>query len=200
MNKRETSYGQTRLSLVDKLGVGLSYLAIKKHLPQSFNNILDIGCGFNASLLLKVGREKYKYGIDFKVQTKLNNASTTLIEGDGLTKLKELATTFDVIMLISTLEHIANPAELLNECFHHLNPAGRLLINVPTWIGKPFLEFSAFQAGFSPLIEMNDHKMYYDKRDLWPLLVKAGFLPQYIKLQYHKCRLNLFATAIRVTK
>ena len=41
---------------------------------------------------------------------------------------------------------------------------------------------------------MEDHKMYFDKRDLWPLLVKAGFLPSRIKaLRYHKFGLNLFS-------
>jgi len=48
---------------------------------------------------------------------------------------------------------------------------------------------------FAPKEEMDDHKMYYDKRDLWPVLVKAGFLPSNLKLRYHKFRLNLFASA-----
>jgi hypothetical protein len=42
---------------------------------------------------------------------------------------------------------------------------------------------------------MDEHKMYYDKRDLWPLLVKAGFLPSKISMRYHKFGLNLFAVA-----
>ena len=42
---------------------------------------------------------------------------------------------------------------------------------------------------------MDDHKMYYDKRDLWPLLVRAGFKPSAIRLSYHKFGLNLFAAA-----
>ena len=61
--------------------------------------------------------------------------------------------------------------------------------------GKTFLEFSAFRLGLSPKSEMDDHKMYYDKRDLWPLLVKAGFLPSAIETRYHKFGLNLFAVA-----
>jgi hypothetical protein len=35
--------------------------------------------------------------------------------------------------------------------------------------------------------------MYYNRRDLWPLLVRAGFKPSRIKLKYHKFGLNLFA-------
>jgi hypothetical protein len=70
-------------------------------------------------------------------------------------------------------------------------------VNVPTWRGKYFLELTAFRLGLSPngKIEMDDHKMYYDKRDLWSLLVKAGFAPGRIHLHYHKFGLNLFAVA-----
>jgi len=72
-----------------------------------------------------------------------------------------------------------------------------LLINVPTWRGKFFLEFSAFRLALSPKVEMDDHKMYYDKRDLWPLLVRVGFRPSRIALNYHKFGLNLFAAAVK---
>ena len=44
-------------------------------------------------------------------------------------------------------------------------------------------------------VEIDDHKMYYDKRALWPILVRAGFKPSQIRLQYHKFGLNLFAAA-----
>ena len=36
--------------------------------------------------------------------------------------------------------------------------------------------------------------MYYDKRDLWPMLVRAGFRPSQIRLRYHKFGLNLFCS------
>ena len=37
--------------------------------------------------------------------------------------------------------------------------------------------------------------MYYGRRDLWPLLVGAGFRPSRIRLVYHKLGLNLLARA-----
>ncbi len=61
--------------------------------------------------------------------------------------------------------------------------------------GKRFLELSAFRLGLSPKVEIDDHKMYYAKRDLWPMLVRAGFKPSHIRLRYHKFGLNLFAAA-----
>ena len=39
---------------------------------------------------------------------------------------------------------------------------GVCLVNVPSWRGKRFLEFSAFRLGLSPAEEIDDHKTYYD--------------------------------------
>ena len=99
--------------------------------------------------------------------------------------------------MISVLEHLRDPLFVIETVRRLLKPDGVLLINVPTWRGKSFLEFSAFRLGLSPKVEMDDHKMYYDKSDLWPLLVRAGFKPSLIKLRYHKFGLNLFAVARR---
>jgi len=104
---------------------------------------------------------------------------------------------FDVVLLISVLEHLSEPQAALGAARRLLRPGGILLVNVPTWRGKHFLEFSAFRLGLSPRVEMDDHKMYYDRRDLWPLLVRAGFRPSAIRLSYHKFGLNLFAAATR---
>jgi len=81
----------------------------------------------------------------------------------------------------------------LSSCKELLAPDGVILINVPTWFGKFFLEYAAFKLNLSPKEEMDDHKMYYNKSDLWPLIVASGFLPSKIKLTYHKFGLNLFA-------
>ena len=103
--------------------------------------------------------------------------------------------TLDVVMLISVLEHLTEPQFVIESAWRLLTGSGLLLVNVPTWSGKRFLEFSAFRLGFSPKLEIDDHKMYYQKRDLWPILVRAGFRPSQIRLRYHKFGLNLFAVA-----
>jgi len=101
----------------------------------------------------------------------------------------------DVVLAISVLEHLDDDAAALHDCHRVLAPGGVLAVNVPTWLGKPFLEFSAYRLGLSPAEEMDDHKRYYGRRDLWPLLVRAGFAPSAIRLRYHKGGLNLFGTA-----
>jgi ubiquinone/menaquinone biosynthesis C-methylase UbiE len=99
----------------------------------------------------------------------------------------------DVALCTSVLEHLWEPQRALAEMRRILRPGGVCLVNVPSWRGKWFLELSAFRLGLSPADEMNDHKTYYDPRDLWPMLVQAGFRPQDIKVHRHKFGLNTFA-------
>jgi ubiquinone/menaquinone biosynthesis C-methylase UbiE len=104
---------------------------------------------------------------------------------------------FDAVLFISVLEHVWDPLASLSHCQRVLKAGGRLLVNVPTWYAKPVLELSAFRFGTSPACEMDDHKMYYSKRDLWPLLVRAGFKPSRIQMRYEKLCMILFSTSIK---
>ena len=198
MKSRE-SYGKKSLSILDRFGVFLSFLAIKKYFPPSANlNVLDLGCGYYATLLVALGnRIKKGIGVDFMINAELKKKShLSFVESSIEQAFNQLTEyTPHIIMILSVLEHLPKPATVLNACYKLLPQEGLLLINVPTWRGKFFLEFSAFKLGTSPKIEMDDHKMYYDKRDLWPMLVKAGFKPSQIHLKYHKLGLNLFAVA-----
>ena len=77
-------------------------------------------------------------------------------------------------MFISVLEYLVESQFVIESAWRTLRRSGLLLVNVPTWIGKRFLELSAFRFGFSSKVEIEDHKMYYDKRALWPMLIRAG--------------------------
>lgn len=195
------AYGQGDLSFVDRLGVGLSQRAIARELADRTNlEVLELGCGFRAAQLVALDpRLKRGVGVDFQIAPGLANLEKfTFFQGTIEEVLPKLADErFDAVMMISVLEHLRDPCSVIEAVYHLLKPSGAVLINVPTWRGKGFLEFSAFRLGLSPKVEMDDHKMYYDKRDLWPLLVRAGFKPSFIKLRYHKFGLNLFAVARR---
>jgi SAM-dependent methyltransferase len=198
---REQAYGQDGLSWVDRLGVYLSRQMILRRMPQgSALDALDIGCGYHATLLQTISpRLRSGLGIDVRIAAEAKQVSRlAFIEGTIEQMLPSLESEqFDLVLLISVLEHLAEPLWTLQECYRLLRPGGVLLINVPTWRGKWFLEFSAFRLGTSPVCEMDEHKMYYDVRDLWPMLVKAGFLPSCLDLRYHKFGLNLFAVVQR---
>jgi SAM-dependent methyltransferase len=195
------SYGQHGVTWVDRFGVCLSQRAIRRRLPERRDlEILELGCGYRAVQLLALrDRLKHGTGVDFRIAPELFGAEGyTFHEGTIEETLPGLPSgSFDAVLLISVLEHLSKPLEVLEAVRGLLRPGGRLLINVPTWRGKVFLELSAFRLGLSPKVEMDDHKMYYNKRDLWPLLVRAGFRPSELRLSYHKFGLNLFATATK---
>jgi SAM-dependent methyltransferase len=193
------SYGRHGLTLADRAGVWLSQVAIRRCLRNRHDlEALELGCGYRASNLVALKPKlKRGIGVDFQIAPELQKLERftfyqATIE-EVLPKLE--SSTLDVVMLISVLEHLADPQFVVRSSWRLLKPSGLLLINVPTWIGKWFLELSAFRLGFSPKLEIDDHKMYYDKRDLWPILVRCGFKPSQIQLRYHKFGLNLFAAA-----
>ncbi len=193
------SFGQNKITLVDRFGVFLSLLAINKFLPRAESiKILELGCGYNATLLQRLQKRiTHGIGVDFQINPNLYAIpKLTFMESSIEEAIEELsAVSLDAIMIISVLEHLSDPKHVLQQCYQLLHKNGVLLINVPTWRGKAFLEFSAFKLGTSPKLEMDDHKMYYDKKDLWPLLIQAGFKPSKVNLRYHKFGLNLFAVA-----
>lgn len=195
------AYGQQGLTVLDRAGGWLSRRAIARYLPnRSDLSVLELGCGFHAVQLVALApRLKRGVGVDFQLSPELASLEKFVFHQGSIeeTLPKLSGERFDAILLLSVLEHCRDSLLVIESSRNLLKPSGMLLINVPTWLGKGFLEFSAFRAGLSPKVEMDDHKMYYDKRDLWPLLVRAGFKPSLIRLRYHKFRLNLFAVARR---
>lgn len=202
MSERGTeSYGQHGVTWVDRFGVWLSQRAIRRWLPAGDKlRVLEPGCGYRATQLVALrDRMQEGTGVDFTIAPELR-ALPGLVFHEGpieATLPKLAAGAYDVVLLISVLEHLREPRAALESAHRLLRPGGVLLVNVPTWRGKFFLEFSAFRLGLSPKVEMDDHKMYYDQRDLWPLLVQAGFRPSAIHLSYHKFGLNLFAAVTK---
>jgi SAM-dependent methyltransferase len=193
------SYGQHGLTVVDRLGVWLSQRAIWRHLPSRNDlEVLELGCGYRATQLIALeSKLKRGIGVDFQIAPELQTLKKFAFHQSGIEEMlpKLESESMDVVMLISVLEHLPEPQFVLQSAWRLLRPSGLLLVNVPTWLGKRFLEVSAFRLGLSPKVEIDDHKMYYGKRDLWPMLVRSGFKPSQIQLSYHKFGLNLFAIA-----
>jgi SAM-dependent methyltransferase len=195
---RSTSYGQNnKPTIFDRFGIYLSSRRLIKELVNTPNQItgklLDLGAGFNM-------RHTAELSPFFDEATAVDVALNEKILPSVIKKIgllehitPELAENeYSAVVLNSVLEHINEPQPLLNQCYRLLAPNGIFYISVPPWREKFFLEFTAFTLKHPQArIEMNDHKMYYDKRDLWPMLVKAGFLPEDIRLTYYKFGLSL---------
>jgi SAM-dependent methyltransferase len=196
---RETAYGQDGLSWADRLGVRLSRRPVQRVVHRYIQpTVLDLGCGYDAVLLRSLTGIQSGVGVDLHVSDAAKaSGGLSFIEQPIEQALPAFEPAqFDVILLISVLEHLWDAPGTLAACRRLLKPGGSLVINVPNWLGKRALEFAAFRLGLVQANEMDDHKMYYAKRDLWPLLVRAGFRPSRIRMRYHKLALNLFAVAV----
>jgi SAM-dependent methyltransferase len=199
-SSRTNAYGQNYSpTWVDNFGTWLSWRKIRRFLSfnkESKPRMGDFGSGYYATLTRRaLPQISSAVVIDLQLCPDLKNyPQVRTIEGVLPTVLEVLdPESLDVIICNSVLEHLSQPDDTLRHLFRLLASGGICLINVPSWRGKWFLEFSAFQLGLSPAEEMNDHKNYYDPRDLWPLLVRAGFKPSHIHCVKHKFGLNTFA-------
>jgi SAM-dependent methyltransferase len=195
---RSQSFGEGhRLTLVDRFGIWLSRRQIRRWVPHLSGKVIgDFGCGYQARLARSVlGQVSKAFLADVSLAPDLAaEARVVALQGPLPASLRGIPdTSLDVALCISALEHLAEPDAMLREMFRVLKPGGTALVNVPSWRGKTYLEFSAFRLGLSPAAEMDDHKTYYDVRDLWPMLVAAGFRPSRIRCFPHKFGLNTFA-------
>jgi SAM-dependent methyltransferase len=156
----------------------------------------DFGCGYNANFVRTVLSElNHAVLVDLALSPELKNVTKiTAIEGVLPEALSQVpSASLDIIVCNSILEHLWEPLAFLQQCLRIVCPAGMCLFNVPSWRGKIFLEYSAFRMGLTPRDEIDDHKSYYDVKDFWPILVRAGFRPSNIECFSHKFGLNTFA-------
>jgi SAM-dependent methyltransferase len=186
------------LPLIGKVSARLSQYAITSRLrPGSW---LDLLSGSQALLLQsQVDNARFSelHALDHRLDPSLRDLKIVLHEHQVDTTLPFDDASFDNVTIVNGLEHVWHPQDVLNECFRILRNGGVLQVVVPTWFGKPFLELLAFRLrNPQAFVEMNDHKMYYDERTLWPMLVRAGFMPEGISLRRIKAFCSLHATAV----
>lgn len=200
---REGAYGQSRQPTpVDRFGVWLGTLAVKRNANFAGARFADLGCGFHAKLsAAQLDFAQSATLVDVALSDELKaHPKVTAIEGTLPASLTEIPSgSLDIVLCLSVLEHLWEPQETLGHIHRLLAPGGVAILNVPSWLGKTALEFAAFRLGVSPAEEMDDHKAYYDPSDFWPMLVKAGFRPSNIRCHRHKFGLNTSAVA-RVDK
>jgi len=194
---RSEAFGQAgALTFVDRFGVWLSAQAVEHNVTLEDKAVADFGCGYQASFARRLlPRVRSLLLVDLYLADDLDqiakvDARAGLIEEVLPTVASR---SLDVVLCLSVLEHLEEPQLVLDHFRRILVPGGSALINVPSWYGKPLLELSAFRLGLSPAVEMDDHKRYYDPRDLWPMLVRAGFRPSAISCRRRKFGITTFA-------
>jgi SAM-dependent methyltransferase len=194
---RSSAYGQHRApTAVDRFGVWLGARAARRAGSFVGTRFADFGCGFQATFArTQLAVADRALLVDLALAEELKtHPKVTAVEGSVVEVLPTLAReSLDIVVCLSVLEHLWEPQAVLDHFHRILAPGGVAVLNVPSWLGKPFLELAAFRLGVSPAEEMDDHKAYYDPRDLWPMLVRAGFQPSLIRCHRHKFGLNTSA-------
>jgi len=89
---------------------------------------------------------------------------------------------FDFVIMLAVLEHLDHPAEIVREIERVLKPKGKLILTVPSRYSKPVLEFLAYKLKIVNEEEINNHKKYYNYKDLEKLFEETDKL----KIQEHK--------------
>lgn len=196
---RENSYGQSRkLNFLDLVGEYLSKRSFTRLLKRNKNlqkSMLDAGCGFNARLTSGIW-EKFSicYLADISLSPKIKAIDSDrlkLLEGPIEETLKSITDqSIDFIVANNVIEHLINPDSVIVEFRRIISKRGLIYINVPSWRGKYFLELAAFRLGMAPVEEMQDHKNYYSKHELWTLVRRSNFNPRAISISSRKFGLN----------
>ena len=200
MNTRTNSFGQSRKkSFLDHLGIWLSTRRIVRLIKMNnVQSMADFGCGFNAGLARET---RHLVTSSVIVDVALDEELLESSEFDAYVGIlpnvleKVPPHSLDLVVMNSVLEHLDFPVETLEMIRGILKPGGTLFVNVPSWFGKIFLEFTSFRLNLSPAEEMEDHRRYYNKRELWLELRRSGFLPSKMKIRRHKLGMNVFAIA-----
>ena len=196
-DERHSAYGQRRPpTVVDRFGVWLGSRAARRAASFDGARLADFGCGYKATFTrTQLPVVDHALLVDLALSEDLKgHPKVTAIEGSLPEILPTLRSdSLDIVVCLSVLEHLWEPQTAIEHFRRLLAPSGVAILNVPSWLGKRFLELAAFRLGVAPIQEMDDHKAYYDPRDLWPMLVRAGFKPSLINCRRHKFGLNTSA-------
>jgi len=160
----------------------VEWLRVAGELPAT-GTMLDIGCGNGA--FLRAFSQCYP---DWELAgLELSDRNRKTIEAiPGVTQLHigtlaEVDQHFDLIVLIHALEHIPDPVAYLRSLTGHLNPGGRLLIEVPDLTSSPFD------------ILIADHTTHFTAAVLPRVITAAGFTVQSLESGFIPKELSLLA-------
>ena len=192
---RESSYGQDySLGFFEFLGEYLSIRKISKILTKWTLpvKVIDLGSGFDARISCALNRrhpDNSYTAVDIQL-TPNRMLGIRYVEGSLPGVLAIFNEEFDLVILNNVVEHLVEPSDILRKIRELLNSNSYLYINVPNWRAKFIFETLAWKFRLISGIEIEDHKNYFNRRDLWRLVVNSGYGAKSVKIFTHKFGLN----------
>ncbi len=148
-------------------------------LGPSRRRLLDIGCGPGFFLKTAMARGWQAHGIEPSRQAAGHARGLGAHVTEGFFNAQSAAALgrFDAITLTNVLEHVPDPAALLEQALGILEPGGVLCVGVPN-------DFSPFQIAARGALGIGDwwvapphHLNYFDFESLSGLLARLGLQP-----------------------
>lgn len=155
-----------------------------KHLLKNFSGgarILEIGYG-NGELLKALSTLGCGdlSGCDFSDKNKASlEAYGIKIQVANVEEELPFAEKFDVIILNNVIEHFLNPIAVLQNCYQHLNPDGKIILFTPNSDALELEIFGKFWAGF----HAPRHTFVFNKVNLKILASRIGFNRTYFGIE-----------------
>ena len=167
---------------------GATYLSKKRgHAvkPWLRGDVLDIGCGGESSLVDILEKGQRYVGVDIQKDTierlKVEKPECEFhcvdVEVEG-SLVKTVNSRFDTIVAIAVIEHLKDPAALLQQCKTMLKPGGRIVITTPTPLGDKLMRTfkSTFRIKHEEMEEYSPHVTNFDEQSLSDLLTRENQL------------------------
>ncbi len=161
------------------------------------DRVLDVGCGDGAFTQALVTAGARPIGVDVAAEAlrraRARNPDVELVLADGEptqdppgSRFPLPAASFDVVWAGELIEHVRDPAALIDDLRRLLAPTGLLLVSTPDHpVGlrlRLALSRSAFERHFDP---RSDHLRFFTARTLALLIEDAGFDRPEIDRRHH---------------
>mgnify|MGYP001812546173 FL=1 len=138
----------------------------------SRSKLLEIGCGTGANLRERSSQWTSSVGIDLELRALAYCSGLRVVQADAQAALPFADTTFDAVVLLDVLEHLADPGYLVREIGRVLTRGGAAVIMVPA---GPEL--------WSYWDEMHGHQRRYTKETLASVLGE-GWRPESLEYSF----------------
>lgn len=145
-------------------------------LPHLSGDVLDLGCGY-AGLAAYLGPGQAYSGVDLnplaieRLGRKYPQHEFMVCDFDR--QPLALTRSFDTVVMLAVIEHLAAPDALIETVRRRLKPGGRLVLTTPTPFGN-WIHSIGSRLGLFYLEAAQDHKIIYDRLGLQQLLDRHG--------------------------
>lgn len=170
-------------NLIDKIVAFVRLGQMLKYVKRD-DRVLDFGCGTTSFLLNSVkSKITSGVGIDYDVNNKKeSNVEYIKFKFDKRLPFKDKI--FDKVFLLAVLEHIDVKVidSLFLEFRRVLKNGGKIVLTTPTPESKNILEFLAYRLKIISSKEIQDHKKYYDLKEIKSIAKRSKLILSEYKL------------------